>query len=78
MVAPLPVKLPGGKDLTAGWGRRRMLRAGGYRREAGRAACRLDVSDGVDAIYLPTKLSSRVLVYERFALRVHSAPEPRK
>jgi GNAT superfamily N-acetyltransferase len=34
---------------------RRILRAGGYRREAGRAACRLDVSDGVDAIFLPTK-----------------------
>lgn len=31
-----------------------MLRAGGYRRVAGRAARSLDVSNGVDAIYLPT------------------------
>jgi len=42
--------------LTVCVGARRILRAGGYRREAGRAACRLDVSDGVDAIFLPTKL----------------------
>ena len=43
------------KDLTLARRWRRMLRAGGYRRVAGRAARRRDVSNGVDAIHLPPK-----------------------
>jgi hypothetical protein len=54
MVATRPVKVGSPYYLTTPSQQLRMLRAGGYRRGAGRAARSLDVSDGVDAIFLPT------------------------
>jgi hypothetical protein len=64
MTRKLPVEFGGFEPLTGIADRRRMLRAGGNRRGAGRAARSLDVSDGVGVMTLPTNSFGRLRAAE--------------